>query len=112
MPLAPGVNLMEIGSKSPGLTGADLKAVLYSAQLQAAHEALSMKQRGSRQQSLSEVDTDLLETPETSGRGSSIASGSSGRPLVFECTKSGVRKNSLLSNSLESKVDRHIGWTF
>ena len=105
MPLAPGVNLTEIGSKSPGLTGADLKAVLYSAQLQAAHEALAMKQRGSREQSLSDID--LLETPGTSGRGSSIESGSLRRPLVFECTRSGVRKNSQLSNSLESKVGKH-----
>ena len=41
LPLAPDVDLKQLsGPLTEGLTGADLKALLYNAQLQAAHAAL------------------------------------------------------------------------
>ena len=43
------VLLREIAFKTVGFTGADLKALLYSAQLQAAHEALERKKREERE---------------------------------------------------------------
>ena len=105
MPIASGVNLGEIASKTEGMTGADLKALLYSAQLQAAHETLIARQN-SKETSLTEsLDVGLVpSTPDTSGRGSSIASVSTKRPLVFNFTEGGVRKSSQLSSSLESTV--------
>ncbi len=105
MPIAPGVDLGEIASKAEGMTGADLKALLYSAQLQAAHETLTARQQ-SRENSLTEsLDADVVtSTPDTSGRGSSIASVSTKRPLVFNFTEGGVRRSSQLSSSQESTV--------
>ena len=105
MPIAPGVDLGEIASKAEGMTGADLKALLYSAQLQAAHETLTARQQ-SRENSLTEsLDADVVtSTPDTSCRGSSIALVSTKRPLVFKFTEGGVRKSSQLSSSLESTV--------
>ena len=102
MPLAPGVNMKVIAGKAKGMTGADLKAVLYSAQLQAAHESLTSKQ-GSREPSLTE-SSETLNTPNTSGRGSSVASGSGMRPLVFNFSGGSVQKMSQLSSSMETKV--------
>ena len=95
------VGLREIASKTEGFTGADLKALLYSAQLQAAHEALERKkktdseneQQGS-QHSLSElspaaalVDECDMED-ETEERWTSHSS--DGRLLMFQSTQTGV----------------------
>lgn len=95
------VRLREIASKTEGFTGADLKALLYSAQLQAAHEALDRKKREERekerrasQHSLSEMspaaalvgEREMLSLP--AGGEERWGSGSGGI-LVFEGTGSG-----------------------
>lgn len=43
------IRLREIATKTEGFTGADLKALLYSAQLQTAHEALERKKKEERE---------------------------------------------------------------
>ncbi len=40
------VNLRELASRTPHFTGADLKAMLYNAQLQAVHAVLDERTRG------------------------------------------------------------------
>ena len=103
------VRLKEIASKTEGFTGADLKALLYSAQLQAAHEALERKKREERekerrasQHSLSEMspaaalvgERELLLSGSGSEEGSwSTPSHGAGRMLMFEGTVGeGVRE--------------------
>ena len=106
------VHLREIASKTEGFTGADLKALLYSAQLQAAHEALERKKREERekerrasQHSLSEMSPAAALVGErelllSGGSGSEEGSWSTpshgagaGRMLMFEGTVGeGVRE--------------------
>ena len=98
-------HLREIASKTEGFTGADLKALLYSAQLQAAHEALERKkmeerekERRASEHSLSEMspaaalvgERELLLSGSGSEEGSwSTVSHGAGRMLMFEGTVSG-----------------------
>ena len=88
------VRLREIASKTEGFTGADLKALLYSAQLQAAHEALERKKkekdRRASQHSLSEMSpaAALVGERELAGGGEERWTGL-GRILTFEGTESG-----------------------
>lgn len=92
--------LREIATATEGFTGADLKALLYSAQLQAAHEALEKKTREEEKQrrvsehSLSEVSPGaavfMAETDgEEEERPASLSSTSS--LLTFHSSDSGVR---------------------
>ncbi len=100
------LQLKEIASQTEGFTGADLKALLYSAQLQAAHEALERKKREERekerrasQHSLSEMspaaalvgERELLLSGGSSEEGSwSTPSYGVGRMvMMFEGTGSG-----------------------
>ena len=91
------VHLREIASKTEGFTGADLKALLYSAQLQAAHEALERKKKEERekerrasQHSLSEMSpaAALVGERELAG-GSEERWTGLGRILMFEGTEGG-----------------------
>ena len=94
------VHLREIASKTEGFTGADLKALLYSAQLQAAHEALERKKKDDRekerrasQHSLSEmspaaallVEGEQAEDRKTGAAGLLMFEGSAETEEVRDC---------------------------
>lgn len=95
--LTSDVRLREIASKTEGFTGADLKALLYSAQLQAAHEALERKKREERekerrasQHSLSEMSPAAALVGERELPGGEDKWTGLGRGLLmFEGTESG-----------------------
>ena len=108
------VRLKEIATSTEGFTGADLKALLYSAQLQAAHEALDRKKREEiemerrpSQHSLSEISPSAALVWE----GGEETSTSSARLLTFESTESGGvrdcdedRPQALLSSKVSQKL--------
>ena len=112
------VRLKEIASKTEGFTGADLKALLYSAQLQAAHEALERKKKESErehrvsQHSLSELspaaalmeECDMEEEKWTPCSTAAIM-------MTFQSTRSGVEdcedKSQLSQEALLTKVCVH-----
>lgn len=84
IPLGGDVDLREIADKTHGFTGADLKAVLYNAQLQAAHAALD-----------SDMEHMTGKTPEEGGRGlrNEQTVSSERKKLVFRLNSSGLKKD-------------------
>ena len=93
------VDLKEIASKTEGFTGADLKALLYSAQLQTAHEALERKRKEDSekehrlsQHSLSELSpaAALVEECEMETETEEKLT-SAGKFLTFQSTQFGVQ---------------------
>ena len=97
-----------------GFTGADLKALLYNAQLKAAHKALG-RMNLTREQSpdvemvsRSSSQSDASGALDTSGIGSSLMSSyrKRRRPLVFKSSASGIVEHTQLTRALESKVSR------
>ena len=83
MPLDSSVELEEVAEKTNDCTGADLKALLYNAQLQVAHETLKLMQ---------ETKDPVLPTMASNKRG----------VFVFEFTSSGLKRCE--KSPLEEKV--------
>ena len=84
------VNLAEVAAGTKGFTGADLKALLYNAQLLTAHEALDRKSKMEQlasSKSSSSGGGEGAESGYSSERGNTFA-----RAFVFEQTASGLRK--------------------
>ncbi len=110
MPLDDGVDLWEIAESSPDFSGADLKALLYNAQLEVAHEALrrtqelktfEAKAQEEEREEEEAVDTrgledsaaTLMELPRSFVRRSFRARGKK-RVMVFRWSPSGVQRHS------------------
>ena len=83
------VNLAEVAARTKGFTGADLKALLYNAQLLTAHEALDRKSKMEQLASSKSSSSGggEAESGYSSERGNTFA-----RAFVFEQTASGLRK--------------------
>ena len=86
MPFDEEVDLEEIAEKTDGFTGADLKAVLYNAQLQAAHAVLDSDAEYSHQSVQTSEEEDLKLKKRLPGGGRETSK------LVFSFTSSGLRK--------------------
>ncbi len=105
IPLAPNVDLEKVAAKSEGMTGADLKALLYNAQLLATHQTLGDSEEVGTSHLTQLQETRKTQSPEPGVPSTPTVkpgSGSLQRPLVF---KDGVRiTSSSLSKSLQSTV--------
>ena len=88
MPFDEEVDLEEVAEKTDGFTGADLKAVLYNAQLQAAHAALDSEAEHRRRsvRTSEEDNKELIRKKRMSGGGEI-------RKLVFSFSSSGLSKD-------------------
>ena len=84
IPLDEDVDLKEIAEKTDGFTGADLKAVLYNAQLQAAHAALDFDMEHMTRETPEEGDRELRNDQRLS---------SERKKLVFHFNPSGLNKD-------------------
>lgn len=93
------MNLQELAKASytQDFTGADLKALLYNAQLSAVHKALDERRLKSR----SRVSVTSEGSPDTS-----IKSGGGGHqsPMVFKWTEEGVQQQPAVPTDIELKV--------
>ena len=88
-------------------TGADLKALLYNAQLQAAHDALDRKQKNLDSTSQVSLSATPISSPE-----SSVKSLKNANPLVFSfSSKSGVIRHTEIPKEIEQKVGPHFSHT-
>lgn len=97
MPLDGSADLEEIAKKTREFSGADLKALLYNAQLQSAHQSLENARRVSR--ASSKAQTDELDSP-------SQLTPNERRPAIYHSTASGVERDSR-HPELEHKVRCH-----
>ena len=96
------VNLQELAkaSSTQDYTGADLKALLYNAQLSAVHKALDERKQGTLK-SRSRVSMSSEGSPDTS-----VKSGGGGyhSPKVFRWTEEGVEQQAAVPKDIELKV--------
>lgn len=113
-----GVNLKELASQTEGFTGADLKALLYSAQLAAAHEALDRKKREKESELLESIGSlsDMSPSAAVMGGDSDLSdeerwsinrTSSSATYFTFQSTEAGVTECEDRSHELAPKVSRH-----
>ena len=97
MPLENHANLQTIAKQTEAFTGADLKALLYNAQLQSAHEVLEWRAHSSRE---AKTETEGDGTPAEQKK--NAGDNSVDRALVFAFTDTGLRRQK--APQLESKV--------
>lgn len=102
VPLDDTVDFKAVAEKCQDFSGADLKAVLYNAQLQAAHEALRRKQEIQASQEEEALDTAVVLPESVVIRN---RRGSAAQAMVFRWTPSGAEKQE--DPHLEEKVGGH-----
>ena len=102
-PLDGGVNFQEIAEMSESLTGADLKSLLYNAQLQAAHKTLKDigQQEKQNEDSIHRLDPEFQAVSDKNSLPSEGRKGAR-RALVFKITPSGIEKET--NAELQDKV--------
>ena len=119
MPLENHADLQTIAKQTEAFTGADLKALLYNAQLQSAHEVLERRAHSSREaktktESESEfISQDISATPKkrkSAGDKPEKRVGKERKPLVFGYTDTGLKRQN--EPLLESKVELRLGMPF